>query len=158
GPLERDELAIRFTTVGASGRGRPKRPSGRGGDRRLDARQAYAGDLVAIGVHLGDEDRISRPSCNRWRVVRQDAAIEIRPDVEDVAGRDHTRVVDARDARPAEVRLRHESYLRARDRHCKHPVPALRYLALRRLGAVAHPSVERDEERAMCAVRADWIE
>src|SRR5262249_55089165 len=137
GRLEGDVLAIRLAAVVASGRGCPKRPTGRGGNRSFDARQADAGDFVAVLIHLRDEDRIGWPAYNRWRVVRQDAIIEIRPEVEEVAGRDDTGVKDARDVRPAQFLLRHDSRLRTRDRHCERPVPAapaLRHAALRRFG------------------------
>src|SRR5262249_7471348 len=66
GRLEGNVLAVRLTAVVAPGRGRPQRPAGRGGDRRLDARQADAGDFVAVLVHLRDKDRIGRTAYDRW--------------------------------------------------------------------------------------------
>src|SRR6267142_899495 len=72
GARERDVLAVGLAAVGAAKVVAAQRPAAGGGRRRRHARHAYAGDLVAVLVHLRDEDRIRRASGHGRRVVVDD--------------------------------------------------------------------------------------
>src|SRR5207247_2028376 len=95
GAREWDVLAVRFAAVGPAELVAAQRPAGGGGGRRLHARHAHPGDLVAVLVDLGDEDLVRGPSDDRLRVIADDAVVEGAAEVEEVAGGDHAGVQHA---------------------------------------------------------------
>src|SRR5205814_1588524 len=154
---ERNVLAVGPAAVGPAELGAAQRPAGGGGRRRLDAGHAHAGDLVAVVVHLRYEDRVRGATHKRCRVTRENPAFELRTEIAEVPGGDHPGVHDARDARPAELVLWHHAGLEPRTRHRPRAMTALRDLALRRHDPIAHPCVEREQQRAMRAIGADAV-
>src|SRR2546430_16188936 len=108
--LERDPLSRGFAAVPwtAAEVERAQRPAGGGGDRRGHRGQADAGDVVAVGVDLGDERRVDRAR-EVGRVHVHDAVVVARPEVELVAPCDHAGVRDAGDIWETKRRLRHEA-------------------------------------------------
>src|SRR5436190_11608774 len=108
--LERDPLSRGFAAVHwtADAVERSQRPAGGGGDRRGHRGQADAGDVVAVGVDLGDERRVDGAR-EVGRVHVHDAVVVARPEVELVAPCDHAGVRDAGDIWETKRRLRHEA-------------------------------------------------
>ena len=158
GSREGDMLTIRFASIRSAKLERPMRPSGRGGDRRRDRRQADASRFVAVSIHLRHKDRIGGTSGERRRVVRNDAIAEIRPEVEQISSRDHPGIGHTGYRRPAQFFLRHDAGLRTGHGYrSRRAIGAPRHLALRRIGPVAHPLVKRDQERTMCGIGADCV-